>query len=177
MKKLFQQLGFTADDLAILLFISVQTIYSWMRRNATIPWKYQVYLNALESCVSQVNKPQLAQLATSIQKEPEADFIAQKNQTLQILQNEIDQLRLKQEQFYQKQESLLTKVRIAQTFNDYLPQSYQQKLQVTNWQNAMLDKYRWQYHKLYFEQQLPLEERLTSLEAKLAFWKEQLIES
>jgi len=65
MKKLFQQLGFTADDLAILLYTSVQTIYSWMRRNASIPQDYQQYLNALENCASTATEAQLEQVMPS----------------------------------------------------------------------------------------------------------------
>jgi len=172
MKKLFQQLGFTADDLAILLFTSAQTIYSWMRRNAFIPLHYQAYLNALENCANAATDAQLEQIKNEIQNQPNADFMTQANQTVQALQNALAQIEAKQAQLELKQTELLLKIQVAKTLNHYLPDDFRNSTQVTNWQVAMVDKYRWQYRKLYFEQQLPLTEKLVSLEAKLNFWKQ-----
>ncbi|HAS39838.1 MAG TPA: hypothetical protein DCS93_05135 [Microscillaceae bacterium] len=172
MKKLFQQLGFTADDLAILLYTSAQTIYSWMRRNATIPWDYQVYLNALENCANAATNTQLKQVKHHIQNQPNDDFILHKEQALQALQNALNQLKTKKHQLEQKQTEVRLKVYVAQTLNNYLPENFKHHHRVTSWQTVMTDKYSWQYQKLYFEQQLPLEERLAGIEAKLDFWKQ-----
>ena len=71
---------------------------------------------------------------------------------MQALQNELTQIEAKQAQLALKQTELLLKIQVANALNHHLPDNLRNSTQVTNWQAAMADKYRWQYRKLYFKQ-------------------------
>lgn len=174
MKDTLAALGLRIIDLIDLIPVPEPTIYAWLSRKYSVPFRYSMLLHTFDICLQKRKDYDLVSVLNNWETKNKPNLVAQTERILRELRLNQRKNDFALEKLQRVESDLIKRMCLAQEYPKHLPAIAQNTDNVQDWCSLLYRKAALDLLGIRFKMQ-KLEEKKVILAARIGYWEGVLV--